>query len=120
MAKKIASKKKISVKKTASKTALKPAAKKTAAKKKDKTTKVIVKYDCGFSNHLSIRGEGAGLSWYKGTPLKNLSQDEWIFDVVFPESHLEFKILINDQVFEIGDNHKVKNGQSIQIAPQFH
>jgi hypothetical protein len=94
--------------------------KKSAKKMKHASTVVVVKYDCGFDNHLAIRGEGAGLSWYKGVALKNVSANEWMFDVIIPEEHLEFKVLINDQVFEIGDNHKVKNGEKIEIMPSFH
>lgn len=113
MAKKKAKKPVVKVKKNT-------AVKKTVKKARKSNTQIVVKYDCGFDNHLSIRGQGAGLSWYKGVALKNISADEWIFDVVCPEAHIEFKVLINDQVFEIGDNHKVKNGQKIEIKPFFH
>lgn len=119
MAKKTAKKKIAAVKKVAAKKkTLKAQPKKVA--KKGKNTCIVVYYDCGFSNHLTIRGEGAGLSWHAGTPLKNLKADEWVFDVIMPDEHLEFKILINDQVFEIGDNHKVKNGSKIHVEPKFH
>lgn len=106
--------------KTVAKVKKKPVIKKSVKRPKKANTQIVVKYDCGFANHLAIRGEGAGLSWYKGVALKNVSADEWIFDVICPEAHVEFKVLINDQVFEIGDNHKVKNGEKIEIRPFFH
>jgi len=103
-------------------------AKKTAPRKRvskkdssqNKKTLVIVKFDCGYHNHLSIRGEGAGLSWFHGTHLKNIKADEWIFEIRFPGHEIEYKILINDQVFEIGENRKVKNGETVIIHPKFH
>ncbi len=115
MAKKVVSKK---AKKTpAKKVTSKPA--KKAAGKKNKTTKIVVKYDCGFANHLTLRGEGAGLSWHHGTPLKNTSTDEWTFEVMAPDEVFEFKILINDQVFEMGENHKVHSGEKLHLLPKF-
>lgn len=88
----------------------------------DKTEKtiVIIKYNCGSNNHLTIRGEGAGLSWHHGTSLKNVNPDEWIFEIMIPKGHFECKVLINDQVFEIGENHKIKSGQKVQLHPKFH
>lgn len=120
MAKKTTPKKKAAVKKTQApkKGAIKK--KLTTKKAKTKNTCIIVKYDCGYDNHLTIRGAGAGLSWHKGVSLKNVSANEWIFEVMIPDEFLEFKVLINDQVFELGDNHKIKNGDKIEIHPSFH
>jgi hypothetical protein len=94
--------------------------KKTVKDKKRSATKIIVTYDCGFHNHLTIRGEGAGLSWHHGTALKNTDKDQWIFEIVCPDLSFEFKILINDQVFEIGENHQIKKGEMKHILPRFH
>lgn len=91
--------------------------KKPSVKKK---TVIVVKYDCGLHNHLTIRGEGAGLSWHHGTPLKNIKSDEWKFDIDAPDEKIEFKILINDQVFEIGENRKVEKGETVKVVPKFH
>ena len=96
-----------------------------------KTIKTIltVKYDCGFNNHLTIRGAGAKgiganqpsqeLSWHKGIPLKNIKPDEWVFESDSPLKNCEFKILINDEIFECGDNHTLKFGEHNQITPHF-
>lgn len=118
MAKKSAKKKVAVVKKAVIKK--KSPLKKREKKQRDQNTVIIVKYNCGFDNHLTIRGEGAGLSWFKGVALKNISADEWVFDLNMSDPHLEFKILINDQVFEVGENHKVKNGHRIDVYPSFH
>jgi hypothetical protein len=113
-------------KKTTTKKAVKTLVKKRAQKTAKKTlrarkkTCIIVKYDCGYHNHLTIRGDGAGLCWTHGEPLKNVSSDEWEYIIEGACPHLEFKILINDQVFEVGDNHKIKNGQKLTVHPKFH
>lgn len=124
MAKKTAQKKKTTkrvtktVKKSVKRAALN-VVKKTARPRVKKTI-VIVKYDCGFNNHLSIRGHGANLSWEHGQALENVKGDEWLFETITEDPGVEFKILINDQVFEIGDNHHVKKGEKKEHHPKFH
>jgi hypothetical protein len=84
------------------------------------TTKIIVKYDVGFGNSLSIRGQGApGLSWDKGITLKNIKSNEWLLEITTSFTHAEFKVLINDKIYELGPNHTVKCGANLQYSPQF-
>jgi hypothetical protein len=83
------------------------------------TTRIQVKCDVGFGNHLTIRGQGTNLSWDKGIPLKNLKDDEWIFETDDNFSEIEFKILINDLTYEIGQNHIIKHGNYLQYHPKF-
>lgn len=95
-------------------------AKKTAPKPSVKKTIVKVKFDCGFPNTLFIRGEGiSSLSWSKGTQMKNLSKNEWMWECCRPCSRVEFKVLINDQLYEAGDNHTVSYGDELTITPKF-
>jgi hypothetical protein len=63
-----------------------------------KKTRLLIKFDCGFNNWITIRGEGAGLSWQTGTALKNISPDEWVFETDVPFANCEFKVLINDEI----------------------
>lgn len=89
-------------------------------KEMNNSSKIIVKCDCGFSNNLFIRGEGiATLNWKKGIPLKNLKKDEWVFETDRPFVQAEFKILINDQKYEIGENHKLDSGSTVVCKPLF-
>lgn len=81
--------------------------------------KVIIKYDVGFENKLFIRGKGAGLSWDKGMPLKNISADEWVWEPSQTFNECEFKVLINDQNYEGGENHHLSCGAAIQYTPSF-
>jgi hypothetical protein len=82
-------------------------------------TSVLIRYDAGFPNQLYIRGTGANLSWERGIPLKNLGTDQWIWETDLPLTHCEFKVLINDQIFESGENHTLKEGTHIQYTPRF-
>ncbi|MBA3722595.1 MAG: hypothetical protein H0W88_09365 [Parachlamydiaceae bacterium] len=88
-------------------------------KKSNIQSKVTIKFDVGFKNHLTIRGKGANLSWEKGIALKNTKPDEWVWetDATFP--NCEFKILINDKQYEAGENHNLKAGTSITYTPKF-
>jgi hypothetical protein len=82
-------------------------------------TRVIVKYDVGFNNHLSIRGQGGGLSWERGIALRNVAADEWVWESTEPCEECEFKVLINDEAYEVGENHKIYHGGIVQYTPQF-
>lgn len=82
--------------------------------------KITVRFDVGFPNTVTIRGKGGGLSWSKGTTLKNISRDTWTFEPKEPIDSLEFKVLINDQLYETGYNHTLKNGDSIEYTPSFY
>jgi hypothetical protein len=87
--------------------------------KKGPKTRIVVKYDVGFNNSLHIRGAGASLSWEKGIPLTNVRSDEWIWESNKPFTSCEFKVLINDQQYEIGENHLLTYGTTIQYTPTF-
>lgn len=84
------------------------------------TTKIVVKFNCGFTNTLSIRGEGLkSLSWNKGCPMKNVKADEWCWETDENFKQAQFKVLINDKQYELGENHTIECGKSIIFAPKF-
>lgn len=87
--------------------------------KKGPRTRVVVRMDVGFENFLTIRGKGADLDWEKGITLKNIKPDEWIWETDTHFNTCEFKILMNDTVYEIGENHPISCGASIQYTPKF-
>lgn len=88
-----------------------------------------MKHDCGFNNFLSIRGFGtkgrgeesslAELNWNKGIALKNTAPGEWIFECDIPDIPCEFKILLNDELYEYGENHILASQDFNQITPHF-
>lgn len=81
-------------------------------------TRIIVHYDTGFGNNLTIRGEGGGLSWGKGQALKNINANTWLYESDRPGT-ITFKALINDQHYERGENHIVQPGTSKEFTPHF-
>ena len=88
------------------------------AKKSKLRTQVVVNYDVGFNNHLTIRGNGANLNWEKGQPLKNTKSDEWVWETESDFTNCEFKVLINDHVFEVGENRSIKCGALVRYKPK--
>lgn len=84
-----------------------------------KPTRVTIRYDVGFNNHIFIRGKGAGLSWDRGVLLKNTGPDEWIWETTHSFETCEFKVLINDQHYEAGDNRTLQEGTWVQYTPTF-
>lgn len=120
--------KKVAAKKTPAKKAVKAAAQKAPVKKspakkapakKAATTSIIANVDVGFGNTLYIRGEGAGLSWDKGTALKNDSPYEWSFRTTAAKGEITFKFLINDEAWAEGDNLTVPAGGTSVTSPDF-
>jgi hypothetical protein len=95
------------------------ALKKSPSRRKKTKTLLLVKYDVGFKNHLFLRGSGANLNWNKGIQMRNIKADEWVWETEASFTLCEFKILINDHQFEIGHNHQLKHGASIEHTPKF-
>ena len=82
-------------------------------------TRIAVRYDVGFSNTLSIRGKGANLSWDRGIQLKNVKPDLWVWETEAPFTQIEFKVLVNDQTYEEGENRTLKQGSQVEYTPRF-
>jgi len=82
-------------------------------------TTVTARVDVGFGNDLFIRGEGAGLSWDKGTLMDNVSPYEWVWKTTRAKSDVEFKFLINDEQWADGDNLSVSPGGASISTPTF-
>lgn len=128
-AKKVTTKKVAAKKAPAKKVAAKKAVKKAPAKKAVKTTKaaapkiietsIIARVDVGFGNSLYIRGEGAGLSWDQGTLLENITPYEWAIKTTSATTPVEFKFLINDEIWSEGENLTVAAGGTSISSPTF-
>lgn len=95
----------------------------TAVQENGRTTgtrsRIVVHYDIGYSNNLFIRGTGANLSWDKGQPLKNVKNDEWVWETDENFTNCEFKVLINDYIYETQENHILRKGQTLEYTPIF-
>ena len=119
-AKKVAPKKAAPKKAPAKKApAKKKAAPKKAASKKLVETSLIARVDVGFGNSLYVRGEGAGLSWEKGTLLENITPYEWALKTTKAKGSVTFKFLINDELWAEGENITVAAGETSISTPAF-
>ena len=128
------------MKKSAPKSAAKPAgkataksapvtkapAKKTTAPARKKTvtaeppaTFISAQIDIGFGNHLTLRGEGPGLSWDRGIVMDNVGHSLWTASIKGATLPVVFKVLVNDLTWNTGADYTVAPGQSITVYPTF-
>ena len=111
-------------KKAAKKTAVKTAAqkktpaKKPAASKRSKTV-IEAKIDIGFGNLLYIRGDAPGLSWRSGIPMDCKGADSWSVSMSDTNSAFEYKVLINDIHWAVGENNIAQPGVTSTTEPSF-
>ena len=105
-------------KKAPAKKVAKKVVKKTAAKKLT-MTRIIARVDVGFGNQLYIRGENGGLDWERGILMENISPYEWSFTTHYPAKQIEFKFLINDELWSEGNNLKIAAGKESISSPTF-
>jgi hypothetical protein len=82
-------------------------------------TTIEVKIDVGFGNALFIRGQGNGLSWDEGSPLRCVEPTTWVWSTEGATGDLVFKLLLNDQAWSQGDNYTAPRGQRTQVSPAF-
>lgn len=98
--------------------AIAPVRELTATESTKTVTTIEAKIDVGFGNNLFVRGEGAGLSWEHGTPLKCVDPQTWqvALDAKVP---VKFKLLLNDSVWMSGDDILAAPGRRVEITPAF-
>lgn len=83
-------------------------------------TVVVAKYDVGYGSNLYIRGDSAGLGWETGTLMKNVENDVWVWTTNEAlEGTVEFKFLINDEVWCTGENMSAPAGETTTLYPTF-
>ena len=96
-----------------------PAKKKPAVTAAPPATYISAKVDIGFGNHLSVRGEGPGLSWDKGLVMDCSSNVLWTLTLTGATAPIVFKVLVNDLSWSTGKDYVVEPGQSVTITPTF-
>ncbi len=79
---------------------------------------IEAKIDVGFGNRLFLRGQGAGLSWDRGTPLECVDSQTWRLTVPAKDK-LQFKLLINDSVWAKGEDMVITPGKRVELVPAF-
>ncbi|MBE0543277.1 MAG: hypothetical protein IH623_18180 [Verrucomicrobia bacterium] len=79
---------------------------------------IEARIDVGYGNNLFLRGQGGGLSWERGIPLKCLDGQTWQWSGKV-EDNVKFKLLLNDCVWSQGDDFVAAPGQRLQVTPAF-
>jgi hypothetical protein len=82
-------------------------------------TTITANVDVGFGNALTLRGEGAGLSWEKGIPMACVADDRWTLTLGESVRPIVFKFLINDQTWSSGEDYTVVPGSTVTLRPTF-
>ena len=99
---------------------LKPAsAPAIAAKPAGANVTITAKIDVGFGNALYVRGDGAGLSWDKGTPLACKATDTWSIVLPGVGKPFVFKFVLNDQEWSVGKDYLAAPGETVTVTPSF-
>lgn len=101
--------------------AVKPAKSSPQAKAKPSavTTTIVAAIDVGFGNHLTLRGDGPGLSWEAGVPLECLSDDRWSITLPETTQPIICKFLLNDTTWSAGEDYTILPGSSVVLSPIF-
>lgn len=82
-------------------------------------TIITAQIDIGFGNALYLRGEGAGLSWDKGTLMTCVSDNQWQLTLGESSRPVIFKFLVNDLSWSAGEDYTVVAGSSVTLIPTF-
>jgi len=87
------------------------------------TTTFRVHYDVGWGNNITIRGSIPQLNNWQA-PRKACTWTEgniWVYETTgIPEgAEFEWKPLINDELWSVGDNYKGIGGQTMVEYPEF-
>lgn len=82
-------------------------------------TKIVARIDVGFGNALYVRGDGPGLSWSQGVPMRCVASDEWELALGESARPISFKVLINDATWCSGPDSVVASGSTVTITPDF-
>jgi hypothetical protein len=87
---------------------------------KDSETEIIANVDIGWGNKLFIRGEGCGLSWQKGIPMQNIESHLWYWQCpTLCQENFQYKLLINDHIWSLGENLTANRCTKNFIEPSF-
>ncbi|MFZ1324839.1 MAG: hypothetical protein WAT67_02230 [Candidatus Contendobacter sp.] len=97
-----------------------PKAEKPAALTEPVKTVIIARFDVGHGNNLYIRGDGHSLSWETGVRMENMGGDAWQWTTTEArEGVLAFKLLINDEIWAVGENMTASFGETTSFHPSF-
>jgi len=79
------------------------------------TARIVVNYEGGENDKLYIRGTGPNMSWGPGIELRQ-EGSQWIYESTEPFETFEFKLALNDNFWEAGENHMVESGKPVELS----
>ena len=82
-------------------------------------TTITAHLDIGFGNALYLRGEGADLSWDRGTLMNCVADNCWTLELPASARPLLFKFLVNDLSWSAGQDYSVASGDTLATTPTF-
>jgi hypothetical protein len=82
-------------------------------------TTITARIDIGFGNALYLRGEGADLSWDRGTLMNCIADNCWSLELPASSRPVIFKFLVNDLSWSAGQDYVVASGDTLAITPTF-
>jgi len=82
-------------------------------------TVVEAQVQVGPNDSLYIRGQGSGLRWDVGQPMTWVEPAKWVWCTRGGDPGTEFKVLLNDEVWSVGENSVLRPGDIVSIRPQF-
>jgi len=89
------------------------------AKPKGARVTIVAEIDVGFGNSVTIRGDEPALHWGKGLHLGNISEGKWEIVLTGVEKPFEFKFLVNDVSWSVGENFTASPGDTLTLSPGF-
>ena len=82
-------------------------------------TTITAHIDIGFGNALYLRGEGADLSWDRGTLMNCVADNCWSLELPESGRPVIFKFLVNDLSWSAGQDYTVASGDTLATTPTF-
>ena len=82
-------------------------------------TTITAHIDIGFGNALYLRGQGADLSWDRGTLMNCVADNCWSLELSESGRPVIFKFLVNDLSWSAGQDYTVTSGDTLATTPTF-
>jgi len=84
------------------------------------STHLKIRYDAGWGNRISLRGDVAPFSWERGQDLVCEEDGLWTLRWDMTDEGMAFKPLVNDRVWAIGADYHIRRGETLEINPFFY
>jgi len=86
----------------------------------DCLTRIVIHYDAGWGNRITLRGDQPPFSWEQGIDAVSIADGTWAHTSEIGGEGLIFKPLINDRRWSIGADYHISQGETLEIHPFFH